>query len=190
MPLRGLCITEKNEEKNKMDNKKVLKVIENISQVLAYSFDGALDKDGNPIKIGLSRETNPLLTRETIDGFRVRISADVLILSYHSEIRLKDVHDSKFENKIESIMDGIIEWISKEYGKLSGEELKVVELDKEAKILVQTASRVSSWIQATKKYTLKDLQGLDKVKSLEENIKEFSAEGKKNKLNYFLNKKK
>jgi hypothetical protein len=39
-----------------------LEIINGISQALARGYDGALDEDGNPVKIGLHREEGePLL---------------------------------------------------------------------------------------------------------------------------------
>ena len=46
-----------------------LEIINGISQVLANSYDGALDESGEPVKIGLRREEgNPLIDHRVIDG--------------------------------------------------------------------------------------------------------------------------
>ena len=40
----------------------VLEIVNGISQVLANSYDGTTDEDGEPVKIGLKREEGILLT--------------------------------------------------------------------------------------------------------------------------------
>ena len=74
-----------------------LEIINGISQVLANSYDGALDENSEPVKIGLRREEgNPLLDARVMDGFGAHISADRLHIKYHAEIPLKEVHANGF----------------------------------------------------------------------------------------------
>jgi len=48
----------------------VEEIARGISQVLADSYDGATDEDGNPIKIGLKREMEADITdKRVMDGF-------------------------------------------------------------------------------------------------------------------------
>ena len=41
-----------------------LEIVNAISQVLANSYDGALDESGEPVKIGLAEKGNPLIDHE------------------------------------------------------------------------------------------------------------------------------
>ncbi len=79
-----------------------LEIVRGISQVLANSYDGALDEDGDPIKIGLKREQEVKITdRRGMDGFGCTIADNRLKISYQCEHRLKEVHqDNKFESDI------------------------------------------------------------------------------------------
>ena len=50
----------------------VLEIVRGISQALSNTHDGALDENGDPIKIGLRREEGvPILDERVIDGFKV-----------------------------------------------------------------------------------------------------------------------
>ena len=54
-----------------------LEIINCISQVLANTYDGALDESGEPVKIGLRREEgNPLVDPRVMDGFGASVSGD------------------------------------------------------------------------------------------------------------------
>ena len=78
-----------------------LEIINGISQVLANSYDGATDENGEPIKIGLKREEgHPLLDSRVMDGFKVSYYPDSICIHYHSEVKLKDVYSTTFEQDI------------------------------------------------------------------------------------------
>ena len=66
-----------------------MEIVRGISQVLANSYDGALDDKGEPIKVGLKREEgHPILDSRVMDGFKVTFHGSQLGISYHSEIKL------------------------------------------------------------------------------------------------------
>ena len=98
-----------------------LEIINGISQVLANTYDGALDESGDPLKIGLRREEgNPLIDQRVIDGFGAHISGDRLHIKYHAEIPLKEVHSNGFESEMDSLSlsdpsecDVLVEYISR-----------------------------------------------------------------------------
>ena len=77
-----------------------LDIIRGIAQAAANAYDGALDDKGEPIKIGLKREEgHPVLDSRTMDGFKCRIDGTNLIVAYQSDIKLKDVYTTNFENE-------------------------------------------------------------------------------------------
>jgi hypothetical protein len=101
-----------------------LEIINGISQVLANSYDGALDESGEPIKIGLRREEgNPLLDARIIDGFGAHINGNRLHLKYHTEIPLKEVHSNGFESEMESMVEKVKSFIQKEFKKVTKSSL-------------------------------------------------------------------
>ena len=66
-----------------------LEIINGISQVLSKGYDGALDENDEPLKVGLKREEgNPLVDSRVIDGFGVKFeSGNCLCITYSSEIK-------------------------------------------------------------------------------------------------------
>jgi len=135
-----------------------LEIVRGISQVMANSYDGALDDKGEPIKVGLKREEgDPITDSRVMDGFRVSLYANQLCIHYHTELKLKDVHDSGFENELERMISDIAKFIKKEYKKITGSALslkKVGDLD----AIVQNTSRVRTWVQAKQYF---DIGGID-----------------------------
>ena len=63
-------------------SQKVVDIVKGISQAAGEAYDGALDDNGEPIKVGLKREEgNPNLDKRVIDGFGVKVSGKTLIVS-------------------------------------------------------------------------------------------------------------
>jgi len=137
-----------------------LEIIRGISQVMANSYDGASDVDGEPIKVGLKREEgSPINDSRVMDGFKVSFhNGEQLCIHYHSEIKLADVHAKNFENDISHMIDEIAKFIKKEYKKTTGSALSLKALG-EVDAVVQQTSRVRTWVQAKRYY---DIGGLDK----------------------------
>jgi hypothetical protein len=146
--------------KDKSKNQDILDIIQGISQVLANTHDGAKDKEGEPIKIGLKREEgNPVIDSRIMDGFGASIQGDKLIIKYHSEILLSDVHDKKFEDNIESMIEDISKYIKKEYKTITGNTLSLSKVKKPPmKAIVQRASNVRCWVEAQCAY---EIGGMD-----------------------------
>jgi hypothetical protein len=158
---------------------KLLDVIQGLAQAAANSYDGALDEDGKPIEIGLNREDKNMYKRNMADGFKVRFAGQQMIVTYHSEAMVKDLHPrSKYVNKIEGVYDDIIKHLKKEYKKItkSSVTLKAVA---EAKVSFQSTSRVRSWVQSTKAYQIvaeagnTEELGKSSEEKIEDNIKKF-----------------
>tara|TARA_R100000664_G_C2735441_1_gene124997 strand:- start:480 stop:971 length:492 start_codon:yes stop_codon:yes gene_type:complete len=150
-------------------SEKTLEVIRGLAQAAANSYDGALDKDGKPITLGLKREEgNVILDTRQIDGFKVRFAGPVLVVTYQSDIQLKDVYGGNFENDIESTFGDIAKYLKKEYKKITGNPVSLKERG-EADILVQETSRVRVFVTAHKEY---DIGGVDDIKEPEKVLSE------------------
>lgn len=132
-----------------------LEIINGISQVLANSYDGALDESGEPIKIGLRREEgNPLLDARIIDGFGASICpAGRLHIKYHSEIPLKEVHSNGFEGEMESMVEKVKSFIQKEYNKVMKSSLSLSD-PSEVDVLVEYVSRIRCSVKVHKCYKI------------------------------------
>ena len=95
-----------------------MEIVRGISQVMANSHDGALDENGEPIKVGLKREEgHPIHDSRVMDGFKVSYHGTQLCIHYHSELKLKDVYANGFESDLEQMIADIASFIKKEYKK-------------------------------------------------------------------------
>jgi len=141
----------------------VLEIVRGLSSAAARSYDAYEIEE----EIGLKREEgHPVLDRRVIDGFRVRFAADKLIVTYQSEMRLEELHPrNKFENEIEAMFGDIIKFLKKEYKKITKNSVTLTP-EGEADILVQTTSRVHSWVQATKQYQIGNMEDVVSVRQI------------------------
>jgi len=129
----------------------VLDIIKGLNQAAANGYDNMdLEED-----IGLRREEgHPILDSRVIDGFRVRFSANKMIVTYQSEMTMKEMHPrNKFENEVERRFVDIIKFLKKEYKNITRNSITLTE-DAPADMLVQTTSKVRTWVQAKKQYTI------------------------------------
>jgi len=157
----------------------ILDIVRGLNQAASNAHDGALDKDGEPVKVGLRREEgNAVLDSRLMDGFSVKFSADKMLVTYQSEILMKEVHPrNQFENGIEERFGDIVKFLKKEYRKIMKESVSLKDLG-DADILVQATSRHRNWVQAVKQYKVGGADGvgsLGEVSSdkLDANIKKF-----------------
>ena len=153
-------------------------ILRGISSAAASIYDGALDDEGNPIEIGLKREEgNPNLDTRVIDGCKVRVNGNTLIVSYHSECRLKDVYSTNFLNKLEQTMGDIVRFLKKRYRQITGKALSLKEKG-ECDARVESTSRVRVFVTASKNYEISGLDGVESAKAeskdgLEASFKKF-----------------
>lgn len=166
-----------------MSSKEDLEVIRAIGQAAANAYDGALDDKGEPIVIGLSRDIgNPTIDSRIVDGFKVKMVGEKLMISYQSDVFLKDVHANNFENDLERKMGDIVSYLKKEFKKITKKALNLKSLG-DVDALVQQTSRVRVFVVATKTYEVGNLSGVDAVegdttvKNINRNFQDFLAEG-------------
>tara|TARA_R100001509_G_scaffold25688_1_gene13493 strand:+ start:500 stop:1048 length:549 start_codon:yes stop_codon:yes gene_type:complete len=146
-----------------------LEIIRGISQAAANAYDGAhmegYSSDGKAREIGLKREEgNPLIDKRVMDGFGVRFYGDKLCITYHSEIKLKEVYGSSFESDTESMINDIAKFLKKEYKAVTGDTLTLTP-DGETEIIVQNTSRVRTWCQAHRLYKIGALKEVEAVRA-------------------------
>ena len=131
-----------------------LKIVQGIAQAAANAYDGSHDEryvaDGKARKIGLKREEgDPILDKRVIDGFKVKFSGNGMCINYQSEIKLKEVYAGGFEDEIARRINEIKKFLQKEYKAITGESVRITPMkDDEVHVMVQSVSRVHSWVQA------------------------------------------
>ena len=154
----------------------ILDVIKGLNQAASNAYDGYDNMDE---KIGLKREEgHPILDSRVIDGFKVKFSADQMIVTYHSEVLMKEIHPrAQFENEIERKFGDIVSYLKKEYRKVMKSSVTLNEVA-EADIMVQSTSRVRNFVQATKRYKIGGVEGVESLKqpskdTVDDGIKKF-----------------
>lgn len=139
----------------------------------ASVYDGSTDKEGKPLKIGLTREQgNPILDKRAVDGFKVKISGKYMILLYHAECLLQDIHKmgiEKYENEIEGHVKDIIDFIKKDYKNYAKGDLKLTQ-EGEIETLVEPVSRIRTVVRSIAKFKIGNLEDLDNVPQLKKMI--------------------
>lgn len=163
-------------------SQKVVDILRGISQAAAGMYDGALDEKGEPIKIGLKREEgNPNIDKRVIDGCKIRCSGKTLIVSYHSELLLKDVYSKNLESELEQTMSDVVSYLKKEYRKITGNTLSLKEKG-EVDARVESTSRVRVFVTARKDYEITSMSDVIDIKDpsadqLEKTFKSFLSQG-------------
>ncbi len=154
----------------------ILDIVKGLNQAASNAYDGYQTMDD---KIGLRREEgNPIVDSRLMDGFNVRFAGDKMILSYQSDILVRELHPrSEFENEIERRFKDIAKFLKKEYKKVTGESVTLSETG-DADIMVQSTSRIRTFVNAVKQYKIggaNDTESLGKASedSLEDGIRKF-----------------
>ena len=136
----------------------VYEIVQGLAQAASHAYDGALNEDGELVKAGLQREEgHPIYDKRVIDGFNVRFSGNHMILSYQSEVKLKEVYASGFETEIEQRLADIVSFLKKECRKITGSSVTLKEVG-EVDMRVESTSRVRSWVTAYKTFII---EGID-----------------------------
>jgi len=129
-------------------------IIQGLSQAAANAYDGAHNDEGELLEIGLQREQgNPLIDKRVMDGFNVRFFANKMVLSYHSEVQLKEVYAKGFESEIDQRLADIVSFLKKEYRKVTGSSVGLKQ-EGEIDVRVENSSRIRSWVMAAKTYVI------------------------------------
>jgi hypothetical protein len=161
----------------------ILDVVQTIQNIVGQKgYDGALDEEGNPVKIGLRREVDNVVTDSRIvDGFKVRFQGDKMILSYSSECTIKNVQQPDFEGMVEQKISAIVSFIQKEYRGAAGGNLRLTK-EGETDILVQKMSNFRTWYQTSSIYKIGGVQGIleeDQPADINESIRNWLKSAKK-----------
>ena len=159
-----------------------LEIVRGIQQACANGYDGALDEDGNRVEIGLKREEGHLINDSRVmDGFGVKFHGDKLIVTYQSELNMKEVKDDQFQNEVEGMIEQIVKFLKKEYKKVTGNSVTLTK-EGDVDVLVQKTSNVRAWVQVTCTYKIGGLGDVENAgeprEDVDASIKKWLAIGK------------
>lgn len=163
-------------------SQKTIDIVRGISQAAGNMYDGATDENGEPIKIGLKREEgNPMLDKRVIDGCKIRCGGNVLTVSYHSDLLLRDVYAKNLQNELEQTMSDIVSYLKKQYRKITGNTLSLKEKG-ECDARVESTSRVRVFVTARKDYEISNMGDVEPAKGpsedkLEKSFRKFLDQG-------------
>jgi len=140
-------------------------IIKALSQAAAV-YDGARDQDGEPIKAGLKREEgNPILDSRCVDGFKIKIQGNIMVLVYHCECLLQDIHQmgiEKYENEIEGHIKDIVNFIKKDYKNHAKGSVSLTQ-EGETDIVIDPVSRVRTSVRALAKFKIGGIKEMDEM---------------------------
>ena len=86
------------------------------------------------------------MDKRVIDGFKIKFYGDSMIINYQSDVMMKDLKDGRFENEIAQTINEVKKFLQKEYKAVTGNSVSLTKGD--PKIIVQTTSRVRTFVQA------------------------------------------
>ena len=153
-----------------------LEIIQGLAQAAANSYDGAHDErfshDGEERKVGLRREEGcPLMDKRVMDGFSVKFYGNKICIKYQSDIFLREVYANDFESEISRRLNEVKKFLQKEYRAVTGNSV-TLRAQGEPQIIVQSTSRVRSFVQAYQHYTVSGLNELPQMDPAVESSRE------------------
>ena len=153
----------------------VYDIVKGINQAAANSWDGGWDENYEKVLVGLKREEgDPILDKRVMDGFKVALQGPLMRLTYQTELKLKEVYQTKFEEDITARIEDIVKFIKKEYKKLTKESLNLDPVMKEPHIKVDYISNVRAYAIAHQIFKVTELEDKmsDPGKSAEEKFED------------------
>jgi len=129
-------------------------IVQGLSQAAANAYDGAHNEEGELVEAGLQREQgNPLIDKRVMDGFNVKFFGNKMVLSYQSEVQLKEVYAKGFESEIDQRLTDIVSFLKKEYRKITKSSVKLKQ-EGDIDVRVESVSRQRSWVVAGKTFII------------------------------------
>ena len=159
-----------------------LQVLQDLSRAAGNLYDGAVDENGEPIKMGLKREELPSTNRKYIDAAKVRFQGDLAVVTYEAEIVLKQVYKNGingFQNDMDDMIQKVVEQLKKNYREVAGKSISLTPVTDESKVDVEYVSRYRTLVHAVRPYKIGGLSEVIAATGAEINKKEMAASYKK-----------
>lgn len=157
----------------------VLEIIQGISQVVANTYDMARDEDGKLKETGLKRDQEVAIRdKRVVDGFTIKMhSGNKMCVMYTTEVLSRDLLESKgkYEDMLLQNVADIVDYIKKEYKKVTGNSLSLTEIKKtQPEVEVIQTSRIRTEVKVIMDY---EIGGLPDVHAEKDSQKEKIVKG-------------
>jgi hypothetical protein len=159
-----------------------LQVLKDLSVAAGQLYDGAVDSKGEPVDLGLKRDSLPSTNRKYIDAGKVRFAGDKIIVSYEAEITLKQVHKdgiSGFQSEMDSMIQKLVDGLKKNYRAHAGKSITLTAEGDGAKVDVEYVSRYRTLVHAVRSYRVAGLSDVVAATGAEVNKREMADSYKK-----------
>lgn len=155
-----------------------LEIIQGLSQAAANAYDGSGNErytlHDQAKKVGLNREEGrPLIDKRVNDGFSVKFYGDSMIITYQSDVRLKEVKDDKYDQEIARMLNEIKKFLQREYKAITGNSV-TLRSKGEPQILVQSTSRVRTFVQAYQHFKISGVESEPFLQPSEDSTREIT----------------
>ena len=135
-----------------MSNKSMIDVIKGIQQAAENGQDLPYGRSDTGV---LKREEGHLINdSRVIDGFKVKIAGDLLIIVYNSVVGIESALEDNYESDLENILDQLSTFIKKEYKKITDKSLTLTAEKESFQARFSQASNVRMIVHATKAYKI------------------------------------
>jgi hypothetical protein len=159
-----------------------LQVLKDLSVAAGQLYDGAVDSNGEPVDLGLNRDSLPSTNRKYIDAGKVRFAGDKIVVSYEAEITLKQVYKdgiSGFQNEMDDMIQRIVDGLKKNYRAQAGKSITLTAEGDGAKVDVEYVSRYRTLVHAVRSYRVAGLSDVVAATGAEVNKREMADSYKK-----------
>jgi hypothetical protein len=155
-----------------------LEIIQGLSQAASNAYDGSGNERytlyDQAKKVGLNREEGrPLIDKRVNDGFSVKFYGDSMIITYQSDVRLKEVKDDKYDQEIARMLNEIKKFLQREYKAITGNSV-TLRSKGEPQILVQSTSRVRTFVQAYQHFKISGVESEPFLQPSEDSTREIT----------------
>jgi len=135
-----------------------------IYEVIKAIHQAAADAKDHPYggkKTGvLKREEGDfILDSRSTDGFGVSILGNMLTIKYQSECKISDTREASFETDIETILQGIVTYLKKEFKSATSETL-TLKMVGESNIKVESFNNKRGSVYASCQYEIGNIKPL------------------------------
>lgn len=137
--------------------KEELQILKDLSVAAGNLYDGATDAEGNPLDLGLKRDSLPQTNRKGLDGGTVSFAGNKIKVTYEAEITLNDVHKdgiNAFQDEMDSMIQKLVDGLKKNYRTVAGKSITLTAVEPESKVDVEYVSRYRTLVHAVRHYTV------------------------------------